>query len=205
VNNFRWLVMTPPERRAVVARFMSDLSSAMESHLAELSRSDARTHISDLEEAPHPSSHPRYLLDGFYSHQKLENVAKRLNGYEVRTEVEGSYAGLVVTCDTLVKTPWGEKVVVEFKTSTSSNWKRVLNEGAFPHHVGRTRVYIEAFDADYGIIVYENRDTLEWIPVFVARDRQEADAYVQKLVSRREVGKEAVEVGEGSENTPQGG
>jgi hypothetical protein len=205
VNNFRWLVMTPPERRTVVARFMSDLASAMESHLAELSRSDARLHISDLEETPHPNAHPRYLLDGFYSHQKLENVAKRLRGYDVQTEVEGSYAGLVVTCDALVGTPWGEKVVVEFKTSTSSNWKRVLDEGAFPQHVGRTRVYIEAFDADYGIIVYENRDTLEWIPVFVARNKQEADAYVQKLVSRREVREEEAESEEGSKNPTQGG
>jgi hypothetical protein len=177
----------------------------METHLAELSRSDARVHISDLEEAPHPNAHPRYLLDGFYSHQKLENVAKRLSGYGVQTEVEGSYAGLVVTCDVLLRTPWGEKVVVEFKTATSSNWKRVLSEGAFPQHVGRTRVYIEAFDADYGIIVYENRDTLEWIPVFVARNKQEADAYVQKLVSRREVGKEEAEAGEGPEDSPQGG
>lgn len=205
MNNFRWLVMTPPERRTVVARLLSDLTSAMETHLAELSRSDARVHISDLEEAPHPNAHPRYLLDGFYSHQKLENVAKRLSGYGVQTEVEGSYAGLVVTCDVLLRTPWGEKVVVEFKTATSSNWKRVLSEGAFPQHVGRTRVYIEAFDADYGIIVYENRDTLEWIPVFVARNKQEADAYVQKLVSRREVGKEEAEAGEGPEDSPQGG
>jgi hypothetical protein len=180
----KWLVNIPEDYRYRVACLVKDLKVALEVVLGKVSRKDARTHISDLEwNEPH-GVHPRYLLAGYWDHQRLESVAIHLENvgrYRVDVEKEGSYDGLVTTCDAFVVTPEGEKVILEFKTVGSDVWRRVITKGPLEHHVGRLRVYLESHDADYGILLYEFRDTLEWFPVLVQRDRGAAEAYIRRL------------------------
>jgi hypothetical protein len=203
MNLFRWLASIPQERRLSVARLMTDLESAIERHLEAVKRHDPRLHISDLE-AQENSPDPRFLLDGLYSHVRLERTAHFLTGYAVATEVEGRYGDLVVTADTLLETPWGERVILEFKTAGSSTWQRVFEKGPIPHHRSRLLVYLEAFDAHYGIIVYENRDTLEWYPVLVERSPEEAEAYVRKLAEGRAKGEAGPQDAQTAEDSAQG-
>ena len=200
----KWLVNVPEDYRYRVACLVKDLKVALEIALGEVSRKDARIHISDLESEEGVNVHPRYLLAGYWDHQRLEAVASRLeevDGYRVDVEKEGSYDGLVATCDAFVVTPDGERVILEFKTVGSEVWRKILSKGPLEHHVNRLRVYIEAHDADYGILLYEFRDTLEWFPFLVQRDREAAEAYVRKLRGNyAQVGTS----GEGSQGSPEG-
>jgi hypothetical protein len=180
----KWLVNVPEDYRYRVACLVKDLKVALEIALSKVSRRDTRTHISDLEGEEGTNVHPRYLLAGYWDHQRLEAVASHLeevDGYRVDVEKESSYDGLVATCDAFVITPDGERVVLEFKTVGSEVWRKILAKGPLEHHVNRLRVYLEAHDADYGILLYEFRDTLEWFPFLVQRDRESAEAYVRKL------------------------
>jgi hypothetical protein len=199
----KWLVNVPEDYRYRVACLVKDLKVALELALSKVSRRDTRIHISDLEGEERANVHPRYLLAGYWDHQRLEDVASHLeevDGYQVDVEKEGSYDGLVTTCDAFVVTPDGERVILEFKTVGSEVWKKILTNGPLEHHVNRLRVYIEAHEADYGVLLYEFRDTLEWFPFLVQRDREAAEAYVRKLrENRAQVGTSGEGNQEGSE------
>jgi hypothetical protein len=151
-------------------------------------RIDPAVHVTDGVEGRVSDAAALYFLDGQWKHRKwgaiMEEVAKRMNlPLEVERAVEGEIDGGKVTGtpDFVLR-----GIPIDLKTVGSETWKRIRITGApLPPHRDQMVCYLWLLDAPWGVLIYEDRDTLDCGFVVVERDDARAEAVLRRARARK--------------------
>lgn len=119
-----------------------------------------------------PVFRPEKCVCGCTDFEYLEPLVKDEN-----LNIEG-HADLLLNCDSLTEDRFsgvtitynkdflpvkGQKVVADLKSIGSKSWKNQLidKKGPYKEHLVQLTIYIHILNCDYGILMYENKDTQE--------------------------------------------
>lgn len=84
----------------------------------------------------------------------------------------------------------GSKIVIDMKTASSSSWKnQILRKGAHKEYIIQLIIYVHVLDANYGLILYENKDNSELYCYKVDRNKKWFDIIewqVKEMIKMRE-------------------
>jgi len=105
---------------------------------------------------------------GTISHGKIEEIVQKL-GHPVEIEKEIKFVDPPIRGFVDFIIDWaGEKVVGEYKTAAQEVFLfRKTNKNVTPYHLVQILMYLKALGIDKGIVLYENKNTQELLPVEV--------------------------------------
>jgi len=181
LSPFPWLIHAPQKRHQTLLALWSAILEALV--VATPPRDDSRVHVSDLvQERPEKITPEvaRLLLDGVWKHKKWQFIMEK-TGLVIATEQEITRGNLVGTPDHLLSVG-GARVIFDVKSAGSGNFVRTRGGMPLPNHKSQLVQYLEIDQAaEFGVLLYENRDDLDLAMVVVERDSE----YAQKLLAKR--------------------
>jgi hypothetical protein len=184
---WRWLQLAGAEQRPFLIDLWTNALEAIRSLVTP--RTDPAVHVTDgVEGGKVSDAAALYFLDGQWKHKKwgaiMEDVAKRMNlPLEIEKAVEGEIDGgpITGTPDFILR-----GVPIDLKTVGSETWKRVRITGApLPPHRDQMICYLRLLNAPWGVLIYEDRDTLDCGFVVVERDDARAEAVLRRARARK--------------------
>jgi len=177
---WRWLINCPERRRVELLRLWAAILEALVK--ATPRRDDPRLHVTDLlmetEGKPLSPEVARLLCDGVWKHAKWAEIMQH-TGLVIAHEKEIASDGVIGTPDYLLQQT--ARMVFDVKSVGEGNFKRVREGIALPHHRDQLVSYLGMDPAEFGVLLYEDRDTLDLALCCVERDPERA----QKIRERR--------------------
>ncbi len=115
--------------------------------------------------------HPRFSLDGRFRHLKWSLLLSRMypGGQSEPLVVFGNVQGH----PDYLPGPPHEHLVIEVKTCDPRIWESVRSFGARKVHVEQVRTYIRMTGRSTGLLVYENRATLDVWPFVLHKEEKD--------------------------------
>jgi hypothetical protein len=183
---WRWLQLAGAERRPFLIDLWTNALEAIRSLVQP--RVDPAVHVTDAMEKTLSDASALYFLDGQWKHRKwgaiMEDVARRMRlPLEVEKTVEGVIDGQAVvgTPDFVLR-----GIPIDLKTVGSETWKRVRITGSpLPPHRDQMVCYLRLLDAPWGVLIYEDRDTLDCGFLVVERDDEKAETVFRRARARK--------------------
>ena len=183
LSPWRWLINCPESRRVDLLRLWAVILEALVK--ATPRRDDPRLHVTDLlmetEGKPISPEVARLLCDGVAKHNKWAEIMRQ-SGIVAAHEQEIAQDGLVGTPDYILQ--MAARMIFDVKSVGSGNFARVREGIALPHHRDQVTAYLGLDPAEFGVLLYENRDDLDLALCVVERDPQRVQALRERRAGR---------------------